>query len=87
MVCESIALSVPVISSRISGSIGILGAKYPGYFPVGDTHALARLLRRAEADATFCSKLRDWCVGLAPLVDPARERERWKSLLAGLSAR
>lgn len=87
VVCESIALSVPVISSRISGSIGILGAKYPGYFPVRDTQALARLLRRAETDANFYTKLVDGCVGLAALVDPARERESWKSLLAGLSER
>ena len=34
-VCEAIACSVPVISSRISGSIGLLGEDYPGYFPAG----------------------------------------------------
>ena len=40
-VSEAIACSVPVISSRISGSIGLLGEEYPGYFPVGDTQALS----------------------------------------------
>jgi glycosyltransferase involved in cell wall biosynthesis len=29
-VSEAIACSVPVISSRISGSIGLLGEEYPG---------------------------------------------------------
>ncbi len=44
---EAIAASVPVLSSRIPGSVGILGADYPGYFPAGDTDALAVLLARA----------------------------------------
>jgi integrase len=40
-VSEAIACSVPVISSRISGSIGLLGEEYPGDFPVGDPRALS----------------------------------------------
>lgn len=83
---EAIAASVPVLSSRIPGSIGILGPAYPGYFPVGDTQALASLLARAETDAAFYSTLREWCERLIPLVDPARERQGWQSLLRELLA-
>src|SRR5205085_1135242 len=50
---EAVTLSVPVLSSRIAGSIGLLGKDYPGFFPCGDTQALADLLHRAEADAEF----------------------------------
>ena len=39
--CEAIACGVPTISTRIAGSVGLLGEDYPGYFPVGDTEALA----------------------------------------------
>ena len=39
VVSEAIASGVPVLSSYIAGSVGILGADYPGYFPVGDTDA------------------------------------------------
>lgn len=84
VISEAIAASVPVLSSRIPGSIGILGPEYPGYFPVGDTQALASLLARAETDAAFYSTLRDWCERLTPLVDPARERQGWESLLREL---
>jgi glycosyltransferase involved in cell wall biosynthesis len=87
VVCEAIALSVPVLSSRISGSIGILGSDYPGYFPVGDTQTLAALLERGETDAEFYRTLQAWCERLKPLVDPARERESWKSLLQELQPR
>jgi glycosyltransferase involved in cell wall biosynthesis len=41
---EAIVTSVPVIASRIPGTVGILGANYPGYFTVGDTRELMRLL-------------------------------------------
>jgi putative glycosyltransferase (TIGR04348 family) len=85
VVSEALAASVPVLSSRIAGSVGLLGADYPGYFPVGDTRALARLLERAEADAGFYRTLREWCIRLRPLVDPALERRSWEELLGELA--
>ena len=45
VISEAVAAGVPVLASRIDGSVGLLGRDYPGYFPVGDTAALARLLR------------------------------------------
>ena len=84
VVSEAIAAGVPVLSTRIDGSVGLLGEDYPGYFPVGDEHALADLLRLAESDAEFYRDLTLHIDRLAPLVDPAREREDWKRLLASL---
>lgn len=83
---EAIAASVPVLASRISGSIGILGDDYPGYFPVGDSQALAALLHRAETEATFLKTLRSRCLQLQPLFEPARERQSWQDLLDELCA-
>ena len=83
-VSEAIACSVPVISSRISGSIGLLGEDYPGYFPVGDTQALTDLLIRVEADAGFYEALKTWCEQLKPIFDPERERRSWERLLQDL---
>jgi putative glycosyltransferase (TIGR04348 family) len=82
---EAAAAGVPVLSSRIDGSVGLLGPAYPGYFPVGDTRALARLLRRAETDPRFDSALRRGLERLARRVRPARERAAWASLLAELT--
>lgn len=83
-VSEAIACSIPVISSRISGSIGLLGEDYPGYFPVGDTRALTDLLMRLETEAAFYDELKTWCERLKPTVDPNRERQSWKQLLQDL---
>ncbi|HET9554494.1 MAG TPA: selenoneine biosynthesis selenosugar synthase SenB [Anaeromyxobacteraceae bacterium] len=82
---EAVAAGVPVLSTRIDGSAGLLGRDYPGFFPVGDAAALADLLRRAEADASFLATLRRWVERLRPLVEPARELEAWRALLAELA--
>ncbi|NKB72682.1 MAG: TIGR04348 family glycosyltransferase [Candidatus Latescibacteria bacterium] len=85
-VSEALACNIPVISTHISGSIGLLGSGYPGYFPVGDVPVLARLLTRAETDAAFYNTLKTHCRHRAPLVDPARERASWAELLEEFSA-
>ncbi|HEX9443176.1 MAG TPA: selenoneine biosynthesis selenosugar synthase SenB [Candidatus Binatia bacterium] len=82
---EALASSVPVVASRISGLAGTLGKDYPGYFKVGDTRGLARLLRRAETDRRFYRTLQSRCDRLRPLVDPRRERAAWKRLLRELA--
>lgn len=83
-VSEAVVAGVPVLSSRISGSIGLLGPDYPGYFPVGDTEVLAALLLRAETDNAFYEALRRACARIAPLFNPANERRSWQELLQAL---
>ena len=46
------------------------GSDYPGYFPVGDTKALARLLQRIESDPRFVATLRRAIARRAPLFRP-----------------
>ena len=84
VISEALAVGVPILASHIAGSIGLLGEEYPGYFPVEDTVALARLLARVETDAAFYQELHAWCTRLAPLVYPARELQTWASLLQEL---
>jgi putative glycosyltransferase (TIGR04348 family) len=84
VVTEAIAAGVPVVSTRIAGSLGILGETYPGYFEVGDAAGLASLLERCECEPSFLDELRARVIALRPLVDPARERASWRDLLRGL---
>jgi putative glycosyltransferase (TIGR04348 family) len=86
-VSEAVAAGVPVLSSHIAGSVGLLGADYPGYFPAGDTEALAALLSRAETDAAYYRTLKAHCRRLRPLFRPGRERESWRRLLRELDGR
>lgn len=85
VICEALADRVPVLASAIPGNVGLLGPRYPGYFPVGDTRALAALLARVEGEPAFLARLARACAARAPLVEPARERAGWAALLAELT--
>jgi len=82
VISEAIAAEVPVLASRIDGSVGLLGRDYPGYFPVGDTRALTRLLRRIETDPRFLLRLSRAIARRAHLFRPAREKAAWKRLIS-----
>ena len=83
-VSEAIACGTPVLSTRVEGSLGMLGPEYPGYFPVGDARALAGLLEAAESDPAFLGSLRAGVERVQPLYAPERERAGWAALLAEL---
>jgi len=84
VVSEAITLGIPTLSTRIDGSVGLLGAGYPGYFPVGDEHALARAMRKAETDPQFLDAL--WRAGSARahLFLPEVELAAWRDLIEEL---
>lgn len=87
VISEAVVVGVPILASRMDGNVGLLGADYPGYFPVGDTKALAGLLARIEDDPRFIAKLRRAIARRAPLFKPEREVAAWRNLLAELSVR
>ncbi len=70
---EAVTAGVPVLASRIGGSTGMLGADYPGFFPVGDDAALAALIRRCRDEPAFLERLRAHCARCAPRFAPQRE--------------
>ena len=81
---EAIAASIPILASRVDGNVGILGKDHPGYFEVGNTKQLARLLTRAETSPEYLAKLKASTRGLAGLVDPSREEQAWSDLIDAL---
>jgi len=83
---EAVTASVPVLASRIAGSVGMLGEAYDGYFPVGDDAALAGLIARCQDQPAFLDELREQCARRAPLFDPARERADVRRLAHNLAS-
>jgi putative glycosyltransferase (TIGR04348 family) len=73
VVCEALRIGVPVLASRISGNLGLLGDRYAGYFTCGDERGLARLLEET-ADAAYYGKLKRQITALRPKVAPGAER-------------
>ncbi len=84
VISEAIAAGIPILASRIPGSLGILGHDYPGYFAAGDVAGLARLILRAENDPLFYRSLKGAISRLSNRVRPAKEKEAWRNLIAEL---
>jgi glycosyltransferase involved in cell wall biosynthesis len=84
VISEAAVAGVPVLASRMDGNVGLLGTDYPGYFPVGDTEALARLLQRLEREPRFPGRLGKVLAQRAKLFRPAREIAAWRHLLTNL---
>jgi len=82
VISEALTARVPVIASKISGNVGMLGRGYRGYYPVSDARALAKLLHRIETNAEFLTALRTQCAGRRKLISVAQEKRGLKMLLA-----
>jgi len=74
VIAEAARIGTPVLASRVSGNVGMLGRDYPGYFPLGDECALARLIARARRDPEFYELLRRTLAARRALFAPAAER-------------
>ena len=72
VVCEAARAGVPVLASRVRGNVGMLGREYPGYFPLADERALARLIDRARTDRAFYRRLEGWRCRPAAALRPGR---------------
>ena len=81
VVCEALRIGVPVLASRISGNVGLLGERYAGYFRVGDERELAALINELS-DSSFYGKLKKQTALLRPMVAPSAEK---RALLSAMT--
>jgi putative glycosyltransferase (TIGR04348 family) len=86
VIVEAITAGTPVIASRISGNVGMLGDDYPGYFEVGDEVALASRLLQALRDPAYLRTLRAACRKRRALFAPAREKRCLHQVVSKLLA-
>ena len=82
MVCEALRIGVPVLASRISGNVGLLGRDYAAYFRPQDEVALARLITRSATEPAFYSNLVKQIRVLRAVVAPRKEA---RSLIAAVT--
>ena len=73
VIAEAARIGTPVLASRVSGNVGMLGSNYPGYYPLFDERALAKLIARAASDAQFYRRLRRATAARRALFAPAAE--------------
>jgi glycosyltransferase involved in cell wall biosynthesis len=93
VIMEAVRSGTPVLASRVSGNVGMLGADYAGYFEHGDAPALAELLRRCRQEqitppqdphAGLLAHLQGQCALRAALFAPEAEQAALLQLIADL---
>lgn len=73
VIAEAARIGVPVLASRMSGNLGMLGAAWPAYFRPGDHAALAALIEQCR-DPAFYGRLETAMRARRHLFAPAAER-------------
>ena len=84
VVVEAITGGTPVIASRISGNVGMLGRDYPGYFEPQDESGLAARLVQATIDPRYRRALEAAARGRKPRFAPALEARAIRRLVESL---
>jgi putative glycosyltransferase (TIGR04348 family) len=78
VIMEALLSGTPVLASRVSGNVGMLGADYPGYFEPGNAQQLASLLHECRKTQNqtdgLLTKLTQACQTRAELFQPEREQ-------------
>ncbi len=82
VVLEAVQCGTPVLASRISGNVGMLGTDYMGYFDVGNPADLATLVKRCVAEPSFLARLQTQCDQRAELFEPDVEKRLVLNLIS-----
>lgn len=83
-ISEAIVNDVPVLATRITSMIGMLGADHPGLFEFGDAERLAELLYKAEKSPAFYRELIAAGRKRKSMYKPSVERKSWQMLIEKL---
>ena len=84
VIAEAVMAGTPVLASRMSGNVGMLGAGYPGFFEVGDAAGLAAQLERLCEDRAALRRLESAARARQRLFRPAAEARAVLCLARGL---
>jgi len=82
VISEAARIGTPVLASRMSGNLGMLGRNYPGYFPLFSERKLAELIERTATEPAFYRRLKRATATRRPLFAPAAESRALRSALA-----
>ncbi len=81
VISEACVANLPVVASNITGSIGLLGKNYPGYYEVGNTLSLRNILLALESNYKFLNQLQKMCSAKGKQFTYSMEKNSWNKLI------
>ena len=87
VIAEAARIGTPVLASRVSGNLGMLGRSYPGYFPLFDERALAELIRKSVDQKALRGRLKHALTARRSVFAPAAESGALRNVLEELAER
>lgn len=78
---EAARQGIPMLSTRIPASVGILGPSHPGLFEIDDALDLAKLIDKAETNKKFYHELCGASAALEHRLSPQAEQNAWNALV------
>lgn len=84
VVMEAVCSGTPVLASRVSGNVGMLGEDWPGYFAPGDADSLRRALVALRDEPARLATLQARAEALAPRFLPGHEQACLRNWLGRL---
>jgi putative glycosyltransferase (TIGR04348 family) len=87
VICEAARIGTPVLASRVSGNVGMLGRGYPGYFALFDERELGRLIGKSIERQKYYRALKRALAARRRLFAPAAERAALARVLREALAR
>ena len=84
VIAEAARIGTPVLASRVSGNVGMLGRGYPGLFPLYDQKALARLIEKNIDSRRNYQSLKKAIAARRQLFAPSAERQALRDVLQEL---
>lgn len=85
VISEAVVNGVPILATKITAMVGLLGSDYSGLFEVGDARALGKRMFQAESDGGFYDRLCKQGAARSRQFSPAVELASWRRLIRGLS--
>lgn len=74
VIAEAARIGTPVLASRVSGNVGMLGRGYPGYFALFDEKELGRLIGKCIGSRKYYRSLKRALAARRRLFAPSAER-------------
>jgi len=84
VIAEAARIGTPVLASRVSGNVGMLGAGYPGFYPLYEEQSLAALIEKACNEKTFYGRLKRALRARRARFAPAAERSAIAAVVRSL---